>query len=87
MRTVCFWLLEDHKQPIRQRPNCGDAQDLALLGVFPILKRGSDGDLLVVIESMKMENEIMAHRAGAIASLEVGEGDSVEADQVIATLE
>ena len=47
----------------------------------------AEGEVVCIVEAMKMENEIMAHRAGSIASLEVAEGDSVEADQVIATLE
>jgi biotin carboxyl carrier protein len=33
---------------------------------------------------MKMENEVAAHRAGTVKELSVAEGQSVNADQVIA---
>ncbi|MGI9539348.1 MAG: acetyl-CoA carboxylase biotin carboxylase subunit [Miltoncostaeaceae bacterium] len=47
----------------------------------------AEGEVICIVEAMKMENEITAHRAGSIAALQVAEGDSVEADQVIATLQ
>jgi len=34
-----------------------------------------------VIEAMKMENEIVAHRAGTVESLSVAEGDQVTSGQ------
>ncbi|HEX6602870.1 MAG TPA: acetyl-CoA carboxylase biotin carboxylase subunit, partial [Solirubrobacterales bacterium] len=37
----------------------------------------SEGDLICVIEAMKMENEITAHRSGAVEELEVSEGDLI----------
>ena len=42
-----------------------------------------DGALICVVEAMKMENEITAHRAGKVTELEVAEGGSVAAGDVI----
>lgn len=44
------------------------------------------GDVICILEAMKMENEIVAPQDGTIASIDVNKGDSVEAAQVIATL-
>jgi acetyl-CoA/propionyl-CoA carboxylase biotin carboxyl carrier protein len=41
------------------------------------------GDLICVVEAMKMENEIVAHRAGTVAGLSVSPGDAVGSGQVI----
>ncbi|MFP6637252.1 MAG: sodium-extruding oxaloacetate decarboxylase subunit alpha [Nitrospinaceae bacterium] len=38
----------------------------------------SEGDLLLVIESMKMESEVNAHQSGTIQSILVKEGDNVQ---------
>jgi acetyl-CoA/propionyl-CoA carboxylase biotin carboxyl carrier protein len=47
----------------------------------------SEGDLICVIEAMKMENEITAHRAGKVTSLNVSEGGAVGSGDVIAVIE
>jgi acetyl-CoA/propionyl-CoA carboxylase biotin carboxyl carrier protein len=44
------------------------------------------GDVIVIVEAMKMENEVSAHRAGIVRELAVAEGQAVQADQVIAVL-
>jgi acetyl-CoA/propionyl-CoA/long-chain acyl-CoA carboxylase, biotin carboxylase, biotin carboxyl carrier protein len=46
-----------------------------------------EGALLVVIEAMKMENEITAHKAGKVTSLAVEVGGSIDAGDAIATIE
>jgi acetyl-CoA/propionyl-CoA carboxylase biotin carboxyl carrier protein len=46
-----------------------------------------EGDLICVIEAMKMENEIAAHRAGKVTKLEVTEGAAVSAGDVLAVIE
>jgi acetyl-CoA/propionyl-CoA carboxylase biotin carboxyl carrier protein len=35
------------------------------------------GQVVLVVEAMKMENEIVAHRAGTVEGLAVSEGDQV----------
>ena len=42
---------------------------------------------LVVIEAMKMENELRASRAGRVKSLKVAEGQSVDAGTLLVTVE
>lgn len=44
------------------------------------------GDVLLVLEAMKMENEIVAPQDGTVASINAAVGDSVDAGQTIATL-
>jgi len=46
-----------------------------------------EGTLLVVIEAMKMENEITAHKAGKVTALAVEVGGSIDAGDPIATIE
>jgi acetyl-CoA/propionyl-CoA carboxylase, biotin carboxylase, biotin carboxyl carrier protein len=46
-----------------------------------------EGDLICVIEAMKMENEIVAHRAGKVTALNVAEGAAVSSGDVLATIE
>jgi len=47
----------------------------------------AEGDLICVIEAMKMENEITAHRAGKVAEIKVAEGASVNSGDVLAVIE
>lgn len=44
------------------------------------------GDPVIVLEAMKMENELAASRDGAVKSISVSEGDSVETGQTLVTL-
>ena len=46
-----------------------------------------EGDLVCVIEAMKMENEITAHKAGKITQLGAKEGASVNPGDVLAKIE
>ena len=46
-----------------------------------------EGALICVIEAMKMENEITAHRAGKVTELAVKEGDSINSGDPICTIE
>ena len=41
------------------------------------------GKVLCIVEAMKMENEITAHRAGRVANLSVEAGQAVKTGQVI----
>ena len=44
------------------------------------------GEVILVLEAMKMENEVVAPEDGTVASIDVAVGDSVEAGAVLATL-
>ena len=44
------------------------------------------GDVLVVLEAMKMENEICAPNDATVATVEVAQGATVETDAVLVTL-
>jgi acetyl-CoA/propionyl-CoA carboxylase biotin carboxyl carrier protein len=45
------------------------------------------GQVICIVEAMKMENEVAAHRAGTIAELRVGAGQPVTTGQVICVIE
>jgi acetyl-CoA/propionyl-CoA carboxylase biotin carboxyl carrier protein len=54
-----------------------------------LVKQGDavqEGQLLCIIEAMKMENEITAHKAGTIAELPITEGAAIQAGAPIATI-
>ena len=44
------------------------------------------GQTLVVVEAMKMENEIVAPVDGTVRQILVHQGDTVDTDQLLATL-
>ncbi len=44
------------------------------------------GDVLMILEAMKMENEVVAPQDGTVASINVTAGDSVDVGAVLATL-
>ena len=45
-----------------------------------------EGDVICIIEAMKMMNQIEADRSGVIQSIEINDGEPVEFDQVLFTL-
>jgi acetyl-CoA/propionyl-CoA carboxylase biotin carboxyl carrier protein len=46
----------------------------------------SAGQVLCIVEAMKMENEITAHRDGVVSALSVAAGEPVNAGQVICVI-
>jgi acetyl-CoA carboxylase biotin carboxyl carrier protein len=46
----------------------------------------SDGDTLVILESMKMEIPVLAEESGTVTRLHVAEGDVVQEDDLIAEI-
>ncbi len=44
------------------------------------------GDVICIVEAMKMENEVTAHTAGTISAVSVEAGQAVAADEVIAVI-
>src|SRR4051812_44870137 len=58
--------------------------------VFKVLvepgARVEEGAIVCIIEAMKMENEITAHKAGTIAELPIAEGASVTAGDTLAVI-
>jgi biotin carboxyl carrier protein len=44
------------------------------------------GDNLIILESMKMQNELKAPRGGKVSGVRVSPGDSVDLNQVLLTL-
>ncbi|TFH70858.1 oxaloacetate decarboxylase subunit alpha [Gammaproteobacteria bacterium LSUCC0112] len=47
----------------------------------------ADGDVILVLEAMKMETEIRSNKAGIIVSVHVAEGDNITAGDILITLE
>ncbi len=45
------------------------------------------GDLVLVLEAMKMENHISAHRDGVVTALHVEAGQVVDSGEALATIE
>ena len=50
-------------------------------------KRVKKGDVLMIIESMKLMNEVLCEQEGIVAEILVQNGDAVEFDQPILRIE
>jgi acetyl-CoA/propionyl-CoA carboxylase biotin carboxyl carrier protein len=85
------------RPPRRERAQGGGADGASETLLSPIqgtvlkvpVKQGDDveeGALICVVEAMKMENEITAHRSGKVATLNVQEGGSVASGETIAVI-
>jgi pyruvate carboxylase subunit B len=58
--------------------------------VAKVLKKEGDrievGDVVLILEAMKMQNELRANKSGVIKKLNVREGESVEMRQILAII-
>jgi acetyl-CoA/propionyl-CoA carboxylase biotin carboxyl carrier protein len=45
------------------------------------------GDVLLVLEAMKMENDIVAERGGTVTEVAVSEGESVDTGATLVVIE
>ena len=88
------------RRPPRRDSSAGDARGssdtAALVSPIPgtVLKVAveegaevTEDELICVVEAMKMENEITAHRAGTVSTLNVTEGGSIATGETIALIE
>jgi pyruvate carboxylase subunit B len=50
-------------------------------------ERVRKGDVIAVLEAMKMENDIVAHSSGTVKAVYAQKGKSVEANAVLAVIE
>ena len=59
--------------------------------IFKILVKEGDevqkGDKIMIMEAMKMENNVLAEKEGTVKSIKVSEGDSVLQNDVLAEIE
>lgn len=46
-----------------------------------------EGDVLMVLEAMKMENDIVAPAAGKVAGIHVNKGDSVNSNDLLVSIQ
>jgi acetyl-CoA/propionyl-CoA carboxylase biotin carboxyl carrier protein len=86
------------RPPRRERKSGGGSANTGDTVVAPLqgnvwklpVKKGDavkEGDVVCIIEAMKMENEITAHKAGKITELMTKEGDSINTGDPIAKIE
>tara|TARA_Y100001973_G_C4990218_1_gene228564 strand:+ start:9 stop:572 length:564 start_codon:yes stop_codon:yes gene_type:complete len=92
--TVSAENVQQQNADAAPKQTSGDAEDVAapLAGnVFKVIvkpgQQVSEGDVLIVLEAMKMETDIKADRAGTVAEVYAKEGDSVAVGDALLSLE
>ncbi len=78
--------------PVAQAPAGGEKVEAPMPGTILDVKVSNGqavkkGELVAILEAMKMENEIFAPCDGTVASLTVAKGASVNAGDVICTIQ
>jgi acetyl/propionyl-CoA carboxylase alpha subunit len=68
-------------------PKSGEIQAIMPGRITSILVKAGEevsvGTPLVILEAMKMQNEIVSHKSGHVTSIKVQEGDTVRKDDVL----
>ena len=83
----------EEKKPTQDPPPTGDGEVVSapMAGiVLSVNKNIGDavkkGDVLVILEAMKMENEILAPADGVVKAIHVSSNESVESNQPLLTI-
>ena len=89
--------LEEPKPGKARKAATADRDDMGVITavmpglVIKINKKAGDkvevGDVVVILEAMKMQNELQARQSGVIKQINVKQGESVEMRQVLAVIE
>lgn len=76
---------------MREEPRVSEVRAEMVANVWKVVAsegdQVSDGDTLVILESMKMEIPVLAEVTGTLMALHVGEGDVVQEGDLIAVIE
>jgi biotin carboxyl carrier protein len=85
-------LVEEHRHPVAaEQVTAGSALAPMPGSVVRVAVAPGDrviaGQVLVVLEAMKMEHAVHAGTAGTVAEVDVAEGDQVETGRVLAVVE
>ena len=75
----------------REEPRVAEVRAEMVANVWKVVAaegaQVSDGDTLVILESMKMEIPVLAEGSGTLTRLHVAEGDVVQEGDLIADIE
>ncbi|WP_158967840.1 sodium-extruding oxaloacetate decarboxylase subunit alpha [Paraglaciecola sp. L3A3] len=79
------------KAPVAKASTGGQVLSSPLAGnIFKVLVKEGDtvnsGDVIIIMEAMKMETEVRAPASGVISSIQTKEGDSVQTGQSLLTI-
>jgi len=87
--------LQEEKQGRRAARSLSGDETGAITAIMPglivkVLKKEGDavvaGDVVMILEAMKMRNELRAKQAGVVRKISAREGESVEIRQVLAVI-
>jgi pyruvate carboxylase subunit B len=81
-------LAQDNTKLVKPRPNHDGCITTAMPGTIIDVKvkigdRVEAGDSVIVIEAMKMENEIQSTTSGIVVAIHVAKGDAVSPDETL----